>query len=206
MRWQGAELDRVTGAAHADLHESLATFLAGLEGWEWRAEVSFSIYGERGVIDILAWHAASRTLLIIELKTELADPQTLAATMHRRSRLGRQIARDFGWLPLAVSTWVVLVEGSTNRRRVREHRRLLGSAFPHDGRAIRRWLRLPAGSIAALSFWSDVRSGAVRRSAGQTKRVRPRRSTGSQRGGRVTERVGTTNEAGQPSNGPQTDT
>lgn len=34
-------------------------------------EVSFSIYGQRGVIDILAWHAATRSLLVIELKTEM---------------------------------------------------------------------------------------------------------------------------------------
>jgi hypothetical protein len=60
-------------------------------------DASFSIYGERGVVDIVAWHAASRSLLIIELKTLLVDPQELVATMDRRVRLGGQIACET-WL------------------------------------------------------------------------------------------------------------
>ena len=40
-------------------------------------EVSFSIYGERGVIDILAWHPGRRALLIIELKTDIVDVNEL---------------------------------------------------------------------------------------------------------------------------------
>lgn len=91
IRWQGADIDRVLNAAHADLHEPVVTFLSSPSGWVWRPEVSFSIDGERGVIDILAWHAESATLLIIELKTELADT---TQRLHRgaellvRSRLG----------------------------------------------------------------------------------------------------------------------
>ena len=37
-------------------------------------EVSFSIYGERGVIDMLLWHPARRALLVVELKTGVARP------------------------------------------------------------------------------------------------------------------------------------
>lgn len=172
LRWQGADLDRVTGAAHADLHEALLGLLGRRPPWRWRGEVSFSIYGERGVIDILAWHPPTRSLLIIELKTELVDPQELVATMDRRTRLARRIATRFGWDPATVSCWVVLSEGSTNRRRVRRHQGLLRTAFPAHGHAVRRWLGAPAGRIAALSFWSDVRSGSVRRTVSQTKRVR----------------------------------
>jgi hypothetical protein len=133
--------------------------------------VSFSIYGERGVIDILAWHAATRSLLIIELKTELVDPQALASTMDRRVRLGPEIARQWGWTPATVSSWVIMSEGSTNRRRVKRYDGLLRRAFVSDGRAMRRWLREPRGSISALSFWSDVRSGPLRRTVGQTRRI-----------------------------------
>jgi hypothetical protein len=134
--------------------------------------VSFSIWGERGVIDILAWHPHSRSLLIIELKTELADPQELVATMGRRVRLGEEIARGLGWHPASVSAWVIIVESSTNRRRAARHGRLLRTAFPAEGHAIRRWLRTPDGSISALSFWSDVRLGSARRSVSQVRRVR----------------------------------
>jgi transcriptional regulator with XRE-family HTH domain len=102
LRWQGGDLDRVMNAAHAKLHEAIAQHLGSHDGWVWRPEVSFSIYGERGVIDILAWHAETRSLLIIELKTSLVDPQDLAATMDRRVRLGAQIAKQFGWAPMTV--------------------------------------------------------------------------------------------------------
>jgi transcriptional regulator with XRE-family HTH domain len=179
LQWQGADLDRIVNAAHADMHEAIARLLARRGGWEWRPEVSFSIYGERGVIDILAWHAETRSLLIIELKTELVDPQDLAATMGRRARLGAEIAHRFGWRPLSVNTWVVISDTSTNRRRHARYRAMLGPVFRQDGRTMRRWLRQPAGTIAALSFWSDVRAGALSRTISQTKRIRPTRTTRS---------------------------
>ncbi|CAN5609037.1 hypothetical protein BH23CHL8_BH23CHL8_06260 [soil metagenome] len=101
VRWRGGELDRILNASHAALHESMARHLGSMEGWTWHPEVSYSIWGERSVIDILAWHAASRSLLIIELKTELVDPQELAASMHRRVRLGgRSRASRAGSRPL----------------------------------------------------------------------------------------------------------
>jgi transcriptional regulator with XRE-family HTH domain len=172
LSWQGGDLDRVRNAGHAALHESVASHFDQLRGWVWLPEVSFSIYGERGVIDILAWHAETRTLLIVELKTELVDPQELVATMNRRARLGTEIAAQRGWIPSRVATWVVINDGSTNRRRLLDHSALLRTAFPMDGRAIRPWLRSPNGRMSALSFWSDVRSGPVRRTVGQTRRVR----------------------------------
>lgn len=156
IRWRGSGLERVANAGHASLHASLATHLASVSGWTWRPEVSFSIYGERGVIDIVAWHAATRSLLIIELKTSLVDPQELVATTDRRVRLGRRIARERGWDAATVSAWVVLTDTRTNRRRGRQHAGILRVAFPHDGHAMRRWLRRPVGTISALSFWADV--------------------------------------------------
>jgi transcriptional regulator with XRE-family HTH domain len=182
LRWQGASLDRVTGAAHADLHESVAASLARRPMWICRPEVSFSIWGERGVIDILAWHPESRSLLIIELKTELVDPQELVATMGRRVRLGKEIARGLGWHPASVSAWVIVAESSTNRRRAKHHARLLRAGFPADGHAMRRWLRTPVGAISALSFWSEVRPGTVGRSISQVKRVRRLETRALERG------------------------
>ena len=205
LRWQGADLDRVTGAAHADLHEALVSLLDRRRGWEWRGEVSFSIYGERGVIDILAWHPATRSLLIIELKTEMVDPQELVATMDRRMRLARRIAGRFGWEPATVSSWVVLTETSTNRRRVARHRRLLRTAFPADGRAIRTWLQAPSRSISALSLWSDVRSGPLRRTISQTKRIRKPADGAHERGQGRSELGGDAEPTNHSAKGPQPD-
>lgn len=171
-RWQGGELDRVANAAHADLHASVAAHLAALGGWTCMPEVTFAHYGERGVIDILAWHPDSRSLLIIELKTELVDPQELAATMHRRVRLGPIIAGHRDWEPASVSAWVIVRASRTDRRRLRRHRSILRGAFPQDGRAMRRWLRDPGGAVSALSFWTDVTPGGIRQPTAAVKRVR----------------------------------
>jgi transcriptional regulator with XRE-family HTH domain len=177
-RWRGGDLDRILNEAHADLHESLARHLETLAGWTWRPEVSFSIYGERGVIDILAWHAESRSLLIIELKTAVVDPQGLVESMGRRIRLGPRIAAQFGWQPGTVSAWVVVLDTRTNHRRVQRSSALLRSAFPADGHQMRSWMARPAGSIRCLSFWTDVRPDARRRASGQRVRVRVRRTPG----------------------------
>jgi transcriptional regulator with XRE-family HTH domain len=165
-RWHGADLDRVLNAAHAELHESVAAYLSDLDGWTWLPEVTFAHYGERGVIDILAWHPETRSLLIIELKTELADPQELVATMHRRVRLGREIARNQGWDPATVSAWVIVRDTSTERRRLARHAHLLRTAFPAEGRTIRGWLVRPRGRVSGLSFWSDVSPGGTRQKRG----------------------------------------
>lgn len=159
VRWQGADLDRLLSEGHAALHEELEAFFARLPGWETLSEVSFAIFGERGVIDILAWHAPTRSLLVVELKTALGDPQALVATMDRRIRLARRIAAERGWMAETVSAWVVFADTTTNRRHVARHRGLLKARFPEDGRGLRAWLNRPSGSVMALSFRSDVADG-----------------------------------------------
>lgn len=171
-RWRGADLDRLLNAGHARLHEALAQLFDGLPGWVHAPEVSFSIYGERGVIDILAFHTATGSLLIIELKTELVDVEDLLTTMSRRARLGRQIARERGWEAKSVSVWVVIAESDANRRRVRANRATLRSAMAADGHRVRAWLRNPSGPVQALSFWANAsRSGTTQRLVAP-KRVR----------------------------------
>lgn len=176
VRWQGSDMDRLLSQGHAAMHELLGRFFAGLPDWEMVPEVSFSIYGERGVIDLLAWHAASRSLLIIELKTALGDPQALVSTMDRRVRLGRAIAAERGWQPLTVSAWVVFAESRTNRRHVKNHDALLGARFAADGHAMRAWLRAPSGAISALSFWTDVGDRDRMRPSATPRRVRHTRA------------------------------
>jgi transcriptional regulator with XRE-family HTH domain len=153
-RWRGGDLDRLIAGRHGRLHESVARwFGSALPGWVLAPEVSFSIYGERGVIDILAWHPGLRALLVIELKTDVVDVNDLMASMDRRRRLARSIARDRGWDPLTVSTWVIVAGGRTNRARLAAHRTVLRNAFPVDGRAMAGWLRRPDHVVNALSLW-----------------------------------------------------
>lgn len=148
------------------MHEAVARLFHRLDGWLIAPEVTYSIYGERGVIDVVAWHAASRTLLVVELKTLLVDVNDLMGSMDRRRRLATRIARDRGWFPIAVGAWVAIADTSTNHRRLADHATVLRIAFPGDGRTLRGWLRRPTGPIAALSFLSaatrDGRKGDFR--------------------------------------------
>ena len=105
-------------------------------GWDLAPEVSFSIYGERGIIDLLAWNLAHRALLVIELKTDIADVNELIGTFDRKVRLAWRIAEERGWNPLTVSGWVIVAPGRTNRERIAAHGAMLRAAFPMDGRGI----------------------------------------------------------------------
>jgi len=170
-RWRGADMERMLHAAHNALHETMARQFQALTEWVAVPEASFSIYGERGIIDLLAWHERTRSMLIIELKTLLVDPGDLAGTMDRRVRLGKRIALDRGWSPEGISSWVVFSDTRTNRRHLADHETMLRAAFPSDGRQMRRWLESPSAPIAGLSFVSDAHAVIARRVAS-----RPRRS------------------------------
>ena len=170
-RWRGGELDRMINARHGELHEQVARRLPAA-GWQSAPEVSFSIYGERGVIDILAWHAATSSLLVVELKTAIVDVQELVGTMDRKIRLSPRIAAERGWHARTVSAWVVVAAGKTNRRRIGAHRAMLRTAYPTDGRRMRAWLPRPDGPVRVLSMWSDLTPGHVRARIAPVQRVR----------------------------------
>jgi transcriptional regulator with XRE-family HTH domain len=153
VRWRGAEIDRVTGIGHSAMHEVVACTLRA-NGWDLIPELSFSVWGERGVIDIVAWHGATRTLLVIELKTEIVDVQATIGTVDRYRRLAASLVRERGWVPDRVATWVAVADSSANRQRLADHVTVLRAAFPNDGRTVRRWLRRPVGDLNALSFIS----------------------------------------------------
>ena len=145
VHWHGADLSRLLSARHSTMHEHIARAFARHEGWTAEPEVSFSIFGERGVIDILAWHPERRSVLVVELKTELAEVQLLMSKMDQRTRLA------------------------------------VRSKFPADGRAVRRWLRDPVGTIAALSFLPDVQPRAHKAGIPTARRVRQRPEAGDRR-------------------------
>jgi transcriptional regulator with XRE-family HTH domain len=174
LRLRHGELDRLVNAGHSALHEAIARHLASTGGWEQAAEVSFAFYAERGIIDILAFHRATATLLVIELKTELVSLEDLLATMDVRVRHAPRIGRDRGWQASSVGAWVVFADTATNRRRVRAHGTVLRTAFPADGRRMRSWLSAPDGPLRALSFWTNFNGTTVIQQATACRRVRKR--------------------------------
>jgi transcriptional regulator with XRE-family HTH domain len=189
--WRGGEVARVVNERHSRLHELFAAHLARTAGWEFATEVSFSSWGERGVVDILAWHEAQRVLLVVELKTEIPDPAGVIAQVDRYRRLAPEIGRQRGWDATSVATWVLLAESDMNRRQLARHRVMLRNAFPLDGRTLRRWLRDPGGAgvaaggapagargpvaaVNGLAFLANTGPGITNPRLGPTKRVRAR--------------------------------
>jgi hypothetical protein len=59
IRWDGEGLDRLLDEGHATLVDRVVAWLRA-HGWEVAVEVSFARAGERGSIDILAWHPVRR--------------------------------------------------------------------------------------------------------------------------------------------------
>jgi transcriptional regulator with XRE-family HTH domain len=173
IRWRGGELDRLLDDAHAALTARLAQLLT-VWGWEIRIEVTYDIFGSKGSIDVFAWYADTATLLVIEIKTEIAAGEATLRKLDEKVRLAARIASErFQWR--AASVWrLLVVEGtSTARRRIGAAPALFDAALPTRGSAIRRWLRGPSGAIAGVLFVAPTTPG--RHIAGQGGRHRVRK-------------------------------
>jgi transcriptional regulator with XRE-family HTH domain len=151
-RWRGADLDRLLDARHAAITEAMVRRLMSLPVWTVEPEATFSIFGERGSIDILAWHSDQRALLIVEIKGVIGDVGGLVRQVDRYRRLSRDVARERGWHPRVTGVWVVVADGRTARRRLAEHRATLKGAFPADGHAMEHWLHELDDDKSGLSF------------------------------------------------------
>jgi transcriptional regulator with XRE-family HTH domain len=166
-RWRGGELDRLLNAKHSLLHESVARWFARRHStWVLAPEVSFAIYGERGVIDLLAYEPTRRALLVVELKTQIVDVNELVGTLDRKRRLAPQIAAERRWPADRVGSVLVVAAGRTNERRLTAHATMLRAALPQDARATRAWIRNPTGRCDGIVLWRSpeavIRSGSTR--------------------------------------------
>jgi transcriptional regulator with XRE-family HTH domain len=181
LRWRGAALDRLVDARHAAL-TSAAMDAIGSAGWIAQPEVSYSRYGERGSIDVLGWHPSARALLVIENKTEVAS---IEATLHKlddKARLAAAIAGErFGWRPTSLGRMLILLANTTNRRRVREHDRVLRAALPARAGELRAWVRHPRGPIAGILFVPVDRVVGITQRVRSNPRVQPGRPCGNTR-------------------------
>ncbi len=159
--WHGEALDRLLDAAHADLADAILRLLTDT-GWQVATEVSFNIRGERGSIDILAFHPLTASLLVIEIKSVVPDLQAMLATLDRKARVANILARERGWRARTVSRLIVLPDDRTARRRVERHAAIFAAALPARTVAVRRWLSNPEGDLAGVLFLSDVRQASTR--------------------------------------------
>lgn len=152
MRWRGAGLDRLLDERHAVL-VGLAIRRLRRHGWLTQPEVSYSHFGERGAIDVLAWRDGERALLVVEAKTELVSIEETIRRLDQKARLAGGIALErFRWRAVHMGRLLVVAEGTTARRRVLRHAAVLGAACRARGPAVTQWLRDPAGGFSGLLF------------------------------------------------------
>ncbi len=173
-RWRGAESARLLDEKHALLVRAVVGRLA-TQGWQPLPEHTFSIYGERGSIDVLAWSPANRAVLAIEVKTRLPDIQDLLSTMDRKRRLLRTIARAEGWSPLFQASVLVLPEETWARHAIRRFDTVFDAALPARTIEVRHWLDRPQRDLRGIWFLLDDGTGSRKRDLHGSMRVATRR-------------------------------
>jgi transcriptional regulator with XRE-family HTH domain len=170
--WNGPELDRMLDERHAALG---AAIKRRIEKWGWivRVEESFNHYGDRGRIDLLAFHPATGVVVVVELKTVLVDVQALLGSLDVKARVAPGVGQRYGWRPRAVIPAIVFTEDRTTRNRLI---RVVGlfDRYELRGRAALSWLRRPSTPPPTGLLFLTAGRGVPRQ--GATQRVRAPRS------------------------------
>jgi transcriptional regulator with XRE-family HTH domain len=152
IRWQGEQLDRLLDAAHASIEEQAAAFLA-LSGWSVRPEVSFNNYGDRGRVDVLAFHPGAGVVLVIEVKGSIGDLQDALGRLDVKLRLGRSLADASGWAGVrAIVPAFVFADTRTIRRTIALHAATF-ARFTLRGRSAQAWVRRPSSRAPTGVLW-----------------------------------------------------
>jgi transcriptional regulator with XRE-family HTH domain len=174
LLWHGEGLDRLLDVRHAGLIDRALEILTSAD-WQVATEVSFNIRGERGSIDILAFHAATGSLVVIEVKSVVPDLQAMLYGLDRKGRLASEIARARGWNVRSVTKLLILPDDRTARRRVDAFATTFDAALPARTVEVRQWIHRPDGTRHGVMFLSDApQAGSCHR--GSKAAVRPRRN------------------------------
>lgn len=155
--WRGRDAVTVLDSEHAAIVELLVRELISY-GWEVLVEHSFNHFGDRGIVDIVAWHAASRTLLIVEVKTLIVDVQNLLGTFNRKVRVvPEMLAAERGWVARTVGRLLVVRGSHPARAAIGRHAATFATELPASTNAARAWLRDPSGPMAGVMFITESR-------------------------------------------------
>lgn len=180
---RAGSLIRLGDEEHARIVETVAAWFRE-HGFLTETEASFSEWGERGRIDLLAYHPATETLVIVEVKTQLLDLQDLFGSLSVKERLAATIAERRGWKVGRCVTVLGVANTAANRTVIREHpslfadfgSRRLTIAGLRLGRRIIHWVRPDGGA----GPWLAGRQRVSRQRAGRQRAIsHPRGRAGS---------------------------
>ncbi|MDX6412521.1 MAG: hypothetical protein QOE91_2037, partial [Gaiellaceae bacterium] len=131
-----------------------------------------SIWGERGSIDVLAWHERSASLLVVEVKSVVPDSQAMLHSLDRKARLAPQLASERGWECKNVGRLLVVGESTTARQRISRLATTYATALPARNVDVRHWIRQPSGPLAGLYFSPNASPGSTKSTSSSPKRIR----------------------------------
>jgi hypothetical protein len=143
------------------------------DGWEAMVEFSFNEYGDRGSVDVLAWHPGRRALLIVEVKSRLANLQDTCRALDTKARVVPVLAgRARGWHAAVVGVLLVVQESTRERAAVGRRAAIFDSSFPARMLEIREWLCRPDRALRGLWFLRNATTSCVAHRRGSRKRIR----------------------------------
>jgi transcriptional regulator with XRE-family HTH domain len=152
---------RQRDAAHARCSSYVQHRLEAL-GWTVAREVEIVHGRSHGWIDLLSFEPESRSLLIVEVKTELDDIGQIERTLSWYTREGWTAARRLHWRPARVVAWLLVLATDVNDERIRANRELLTRAFPARAREGLAALA-PAGDAAPMRLLALIDPRSRRR-------------------------------------------
>jgi transcriptional regulator with XRE-family HTH domain len=135
---------------HDAAHARCVAYTAGRlmsAGWEVRREAEIHQGRWHGWIDLLGFHAATKSGFIGEIKTELPDFGELERTLNWYTRMAWNIARSIGWQYRRLGSAVLVLATEANEMRLRDNAVLVRQVFPVRATALHDWLANPSGAL-----------------------------------------------------------
>jgi len=165
-------VDRQIDWRHAALVERVVAILVE-EGWQTHPEWSFNHFGDRGSVDVLAWHPAAGALLVIEVKSDLRDVQETLRSLNVKRRVVPSLAeRSPIGRARVVGVVMVLADLRCERDRVARHRATFDAALPARTVEVKRWVAAPEADLRGIWFLQIPRTALLAQKGGARERVR----------------------------------
>jgi hypothetical protein len=112
VAWRGGDFDRVLDEDYARMVSTFAERLQAL-AWATYPEVTFSEYGERGSIDILALVPTRKSALVVEVKTQITSVEATLRRLDVKMRLASRVVFEReGWRPSVIASLLVVRDGT----------------------------------------------------------------------------------------------
>lgn len=163
VRWRAGAIDRLLDERHARLQALVMRWVPAPE-WQSAAEVTYSVYGERGSIDVLAWRQDAAAAVVFEVKSELTSVEATLRKHDEKTRLAPRLVRDrVGWTPRSLGRVLVLPESRTARRHLARAAAVLDATYPLRSHGLRAWVRTPIGSVGGVLILTDTNDRSPRR-------------------------------------------